>query len=142
MRKEEIVMSRDREMAKTTGKIFKPVNTSLYEKNESDFFQSIVELIQYAKRNLEKQVNTTMVVTYVVYSKPKNRQPAVSESGSRIGEPVVTQFNMRTRISETLFPQFNSNITWSHYILLTRINNPDERRFYEIEIEIGTGDYT
>jgi len=41
-------------MAKTTVKILKPVNTSLYEKNESNFFQSIAELIQYAKRNLEK----------------------------------------------------------------------------------------
>ena len=38
------------------------------------------------------------------------------------------------QIGETLFPQFNPNITWSHYILLTRINNPEERSFYEIEI--------
>jgi predicted nuclease of restriction endonuclease-like (RecB) superfamily len=174
-------------MEKTTGKIFQPVNTSLYEKSESDFFQSIAELIQYAKRNLEKQVNTTMVVTYfeigrriiereqqgakraqygkkvlqglsdyltaklgkgysvdnlklirrfyVVYSKPKIHQPMVSESGSRIGElPVPQSNNMAIPISETLFPQFSSNITWSHYILLTRIDNPDERRFYEIEI--------
>ena len=165
-------MRKNSKMTKTTGVIIKPINKSLYEKNETDFFQSIAELIQYAKRNLEKQVNTTMVVTYfeigrriiereqqgakraqygkkilqnlsdyltanvgkgwsvdnlklmrrfyVVYSKPKNRQPVVSESCSQI--------------SETLFPQFNSNITWSHYILLTRINNPDERRFYEIEI--------
>jgi len=72
---------------------------------------------------------------YVIYSKPKIRQPVVSESDSRIGQPVVPQFNNKTNpISETLFPQFNSNITWSQYILLTRINNPDERRFYEIEI--------
>jgi len=180
-------MKRNSKMIKTAGKLFKPVNTGLYEKSETDFFQSIVELIHYAKRNLEKQVNTTIVVTYfeigrriiereqqgakraqygkkvlqglsdyltaklgkgwsvdnlklmrrfyIVYSKPKNRQPVVSESGSRIGEPVVTQINNKTTpISETLFPQFSSNISWSHYILLTRINNPAERRFYEIEI--------
>jgi len=35
---------------------------------------------------------------------------------------VVPQFDNKTNpISETLFPQFNSNITWSQYILLTRI---------------------
>jgi len=59
-----MVMKKNRKPAKTTGKIFKPVKTSLYKKSESDFFQSITELIQYAKRNLGKQVNTTMVVTY------------------------------------------------------------------------------
>jgi len=159
-------------MAKTTGKKIQPVNTGLYEKSESDFYQSIAELIQYAKRNLEKQVNTTIVVTYfeigrriiereqqgakraqygkkvlqnlsdyltanvgkgwsiqnlrlmrqfyIVYSKPKNRQPVVSESDSRIGEPAV--------------PQFDPQISWKQYILLMRITNPKERNFYEIEI--------
>ena len=40
------------------------IETNLYDKNESGFFRSIVELIQCAKRNMEKQVNSTMVVTY------------------------------------------------------------------------------
>ena len=57
---------------------------------------------------------------YIVYSKPKNRQPVVSESDSRIGEPAV--------------PQFDPQISWKQYILLMRITNPKERNFYEIEI--------
>ena len=159
-------------MAKDTKKALQSVNTSLQEKSESDFFHSIAELIQCAKQNLAKQVNSTMVLTYfeigwriiekeqqgakraqygkkviqglsdyltkhlgkgwsidnlklmrrfyLVYSKPKIRQPVVSE--------------LSTPIGETVFHQFNSSITWSHYILLARIDNPEERSFYEIEI--------
>ena len=46
----------------------------------------------------------------------------------------ITTNQSDTRIGETLFPQFNPNITWSHYVLLMRIANKEERRFYEIEI--------
>jgi len=50
-------------MAKA-GKKLQPQNINVHEIGDTDFFQSIVDLIQYAKRNLEKQVNTAMVVTY------------------------------------------------------------------------------
>ena len=159
-------------MAGTNRKTLQHLNKSLTKKDDNDFFQSIVDLIQYAKRNLEKRVNTTMVLTYFeigrriiekeqqgakraqygkkilqnlsdyltlnigkgwsiqnlrlirqfysVYSKSMIRQPTVSESSSSIGE--------------TLFPQFNPQISWKHYILLMRIDNLNERNFYEIEI--------
>jgi predicted nuclease of restriction endonuclease-like (RecB) superfamily len=66
---------------------------------------------------------------YVVYSigeSPITRsvasigQSAISQSVVPIGEPVV--------------PQLGASISWKHYILLMRIADPDERRFYEIEI--------
>jgi predicted nuclease of restriction endonuclease-like (RecB) superfamily len=60
----EMAIKKNGKPAKTAGKIFKPVKTKLPEKSETGFFQAIAELIQYAKRNLGKQVNTTMVVTY------------------------------------------------------------------------------
>ena len=59
--------------------------------------------------------------------------------------------NYQDRISDTVFRRFvdknsdtvfrNSNepipftLSWSHYLVLMRIKNPDERRFYEIEAE-------
>ena len=46
-------------------------------------------------------------------------KPPVSQSGSPIGKPVS---------------QFKTGIFWKHYIVLMRIKNPEERRFYEIEI--------
>ena len=153
-------------------KALQPINGNLQEKTETDFFQSIVDLIQYAKRNLEKQVNTTMVVTYFEIGRriiEKEQQGAkraqygkkilqglsdyltaklgkgysvdnlklmrrfyVIYSKAVIREPTSTQ--SLAQIGETLFHQFNPNITWSHYILLTRIDNLEERQFYEIEI--------
>jgi len=159
-------------MAKTTRKIKTIENKNLYEKSESAFLKSVAELIQCAKRNLEKQVNTTMVITYfeigrriiereqqgakraqygkkvlqnlsdyltanigkgwsiqnlrlmrqfyLVYANPKIRQPLVSES--------------EVQIKNSSVPQFNPYISWKQYILLTRITNPEERNFYEIEI--------
>jgi len=38
------------------------------------------------------------------------------------------------RKSQALFNQSNPfTLSWSHYLMLMRIENPDERRFYEIE---------
>ncbi len=34
---------------------------------------------------------------------------------------------------QTLSDQFRFTLSWSHYLKLMRIDNPDERRFYEIE---------
>ena len=39
-----------------------------------------------------------------------------------------------TPIGESVITQFNPHITWTHYILLMRIDNLEERSFYEIEI--------
>jgi predicted nuclease of restriction endonuclease-like (RecB) superfamily len=43
--------------------------------------------------------------------------------------------NEESRISTTPLPKFN--LSWSHYLKLMRIENPDERRFYEIECATG-----
>ena len=42
-----------------------PVQTALIpEANELEFFKSICDLVQHARRSIEKSINTTMVVTY------------------------------------------------------------------------------
>jgi len=43
--------------------------------------------------------------------------------------------NEESRISATPLPKFN--LSWSHYLKLMRIENPGERRFYEIECATG-----
>lgn len=142
------------------------------EPGESEFFQSIAELIQHAGRYLEKQVNTTMVATYYEIGRrivEREQQGAKrAQYGKRILQGLsdyltaklgkgfsVDNLKLMRRfyvvytdqsisetlfaqsiasIGETLFPQFSAKISWSQYILLMRIDNPDERRFYEIEI--------
>jgi len=54
---------------------------------------------------------------YQVYSKAPIRQPPVSESNASIGEPTVSLFNPA--------------ISWKNYIHLMRINDTNERSFYE-----------
>ena len=144
-------------------KVGKKTQTSINqdEKSEIDFYQSIFDLIQYAKRNLEKQVNTTMVVTYYEIGRRIIEKEQQGAKRAQYGKKVLqglsdyltkhlgkgysvdnlklmrrfyVVYSTVTPIGETLFHQFNSNITWSHYILLTRISNLEERRFYEIEI--------
>jgi len=144
-----------------TGKALRPIKTSLYNKSESDFFRSIAELIQYAKRNLEKQVNTTMVVTYYEIGRRIIEKEQQGEKRAQYGKKVLqglsdyltkhfgkgwsvdnlklmrrfyVVYSSAVPIGETVFHQFTSGVTWSHYILLTRIDNSDERSFYEIEI--------
>jgi len=54
---------------------------------------------------------------------------------NRISETVFRKFAIEK--SETVFREFENvlpfSLPWSHYLLLMRIKNPAERRFYEIE---------
>lgn len=71
----------------------------------------------YSVDNLEN-----MRKFYLVYS----TQFSISESGSRKFKNIL--------ISETLSRKLPTHfLSWSHYLFLTRIENPLERNFYEIE---------
>ena len=67
---------------------------------------------------------------YLIYSDAQN----VIDSGNEISE---TLSRISTpEISETLsrkFKPFDFQLSWSHYLKLIRINDVNERRFYEIE---------
>ena len=142
-------------------KALRPMETSLYNKNESDFFHSIAELIQYAKRGVEKQVNSTMVVTYFEIGRRIIEKEQQGAKRAQYGKKVLqglsdyltkhlgkgwsidnlklmrrfyVVYSAVTPIGESVITQFNPHITWTHYLLLMRIDNIDERSFYEIEI--------
>ncbi|MDR3248915.1 MAG: PDDEXK nuclease domain-containing protein, partial [Treponema sp.] len=66
---------------------------------------------------------------YVVYSIGES---PVTQSVEPIGQSAISQSD--APIGETVFSQFSPAISWSHYLILMRIVNLDERRFYEIEI--------
>lgn len=54
--------------------------------------------------------------------------------GDRISETVFRKFAIEK--SETVFRKLEDSpfkVSWSHYLQLMRIDNPDERSFYEIE---------
>ncbi|MCL2308469.1 MAG: PDDEXK nuclease domain-containing protein [Proteobacteria bacterium] len=128
--------------------------------DEAAFFQSIAELIQHARRSLEKQVNTTMVVTYFEIGRRIVEREQQGAKRAQYGKKIlqglsdhltatqgrgwsVDNLKLMRRfyvvyadrvIGEPVVPQFSKPISWKHYILLMRIANPDERQFYEVEI--------
>ena len=81
------------------------------------------------------------------YLEGRNHKYMTYEKASRLyGIPYwsfVSVAKMANVIGETLFPQFKNLpatetgrkffLSWSHYIKLMRIENVDERHFYEIE---------
>lgn len=74
----------------------------------------------FSERNVEQ-----MRQFYIVYSKPQTLSAVFknkSQTSSAISE---------NNISETSARSFN--LSWSHYLKLMRIDNKNERMFYEIE---------
>ncbi len=133
-----------------------------------------IELIQYARRLVVKQVNLVQLMTYYTIGRwiveeqqcgvkraqygaqvIRRLSEALSEKfgrgfskanlefarkfyltyQDRIAETVFRQFAVEK--TETLFRQFGADVpfsvSWSHYLILMRISNADERNFYEIE---------
>ena len=122
-------------------------------------YSKIAELLHAARQNIARSVNHTMVYTYyeigrmIVEDEQQGREKA--EYGKRVLEDLshkLTQnfgkgfsaVNLRqmrafymtysiqqTTSAELTTPRFK--LSWSHYLKLMRIENPDERSFYEIE---------
>ena len=73
---------------------------------------------------------------YLNYSDRISKTPSAKTSGAGRAKMIKNA----DRISQTLsaFSQ-NFPLSWSHYVLLVKINNKEEQRFYEIESEKTTG---
>lgn len=120
----------------------------------NNFYQEIKELLYSAKNKVYQTINTTMTQTYFQIGKRivEEEQGGVSraEYGSallkNLSNELIKEFgkgyseqnlkNMRQfyliyQKRQTASSEFK--LSWSHYIFLTRIENIDERNFYEIE---------
>ena len=130
------------------------------ESNELEFFKSVCELIQQARRSVEKAINTTMTVTYFEIGRRIIEKEQQGEKRAQYGKRILQGLsdyltanlgkgfsleNLRLmrnfyfiyssdEISKSPIGKFNPNISWTHYIQLMRITNEDERKFYELEI--------
>jgi len=148
-----MIIKNNRRKNMNMGKLQKINEIVQHEPDELDFFQSVAELIQKARRELERQVNTTMVITYFEVGRriiEKEQQGAKrAQYGKRILQGLsdyltanqgkgysVENLRLMRRFYDVYSASIplNTDISWSQYVLLTRIKNPDERRFYEIEI--------
>ncbi len=134
-------------------------------KRENALFEHISKLIDEARKHVKTTVNTAMVYTYygigkhiieneqannqrAAYGKKMLKQLAV-RLYNKYGEGWTVDTLKRCRffykvyssnvIGATVLPQSGKvpqfTLSWSHYLILMRIENADERKFYEIECQ-------
>lgn len=120
----------------------------------NNFYQEIKELLYSAKNKVYQTINITMTQTYFQIGKRIVEEEQGGESRAEYGKSLLKllsvqlsnefgkgfsvdnlenmrRFYLAFQKSETVSRKFE--LSWSHYIFLTRIENIDERNFYEIE---------
>lgn len=124
-------------------------------KTDSDkFFDKIAKLLVEARNSIVQTVNKTMVQTYfeigrmiveeeqngniraeygkqVVIELSKKLTNEFGKGFSRRNLEQMRQFFLVYSKTQTVSAVFN--LSWSHYLKLMRIDNENERKFYEIE---------
>lgn len=126
---------------------------NILQSAENDFISGIRVLLVEARQSVVKQVNATMIKTYyeigrrIVEQEQQGKEVAnygdyilvrLSESlsgsfgkgFSKRNLELMRQFYLTYRIAKSPISQ---SLSWTHYIRLMRISDPDERCFYEIE---------
>ncbi|HNL07426.1 MAG TPA: PDDEXK nuclease domain-containing protein [Chitinophagales bacterium] len=107
-----------------------------------------------ARQNVARTVNQTMVYTYYEIGQMIVEEEQHGEQRAAYGKQLLKELSKKLTaefgkgfsernleqmrqlyliypISQTISAKFT--LSWSHYLKLIRIKNPDERRFYEIE---------
>ncbi|MCT7486578.1 PDDEXK nuclease domain-containing protein [Aliarcobacter cryaerophilus] len=120
----------------------------------NNIYQEIKELLYSAKNRVYQTINTTMTETYFQIGKRIVEEEQGGETRAEYGSALLKnlsselikefgkgyseqnlknmrQFYLIYQKRQTVSSEFK--LSWSHYIFLTRIENIDERNFYEIE---------
>ena len=123
---------------------------------KKDIYQEIHDLLHKARQNIISNVNSTMTKTYFLIGKRiveeeqngnkraeygKKLMKTLSEKltkefGKGFSETNLEQMRKFFKvygIPQTLSEEFQFNLSWSHYLILMRIENINARNFYEIE---------
>lgn len=124
------------------------------EKSTENFFDKVKELLKQARKTVVQTVNKTMVITYFEIGKMIVEEKQKGEERAKYGQQLTRELSQRlskefgkgfsiTNIQQmrnfyliyqkqqTLSAKFK--LSWSHYLKLMRIDNENERSFYEIE---------
>lgn len=124
-------------------------------KNKNDeLYSQIASVLSKSRQFVVNTVNTTMVRTYFEIGRiiveneqnGKSRAEYGKETLKNLSERLTKDFGKgfsvenldRMRFfyrtySNSSTPLTNFELSWSHYLFLMRIENPEERKFYEIE---------
>lgn len=124
-------------------------------KNKSDeLYSQIASVLSKSRKFVVSTVNTTMVRSYFEIGRiiveneqnGKSRAEYGKETLKNLSERLTKDFGKGFSVENLDRMRFfyrtysnsstvltNFELSWSHYLFLMRIDNPDERKFYEIE---------
>ena len=123
-------------------------------KSSSEFFEKVTELLKKARNTAVYAVNQTMVTTYfelgkiIVQEEQNGKERAdygkqiLKDLSKKLAKEFGKGFSQRNleqmrqfylTYSKTQTASAEFQLSWSHYLMLMRIDNIDERKFYEIE---------
>lgn len=123
-------------------------------KPSGEFFIKVSELLKKARNIAVYTVNQTMVTTYFELGKIIVEEEQNGKERAEYGKQIIKdlsrklakefgkgfsqrnleqmrQFYLTYSKTQTVSAEFQ--LSWSHYLILMRIDNIDERKFYEIE---------
>lgn len=118
------------------------------------FYENILNILKNSREKVLKTVNVTMVKTYFEIGRLILEEEQKGESRATYGKEIFKNLSIRLtkefgkgfsetnlkqmktfydvyKIRQTLSDEFK--LSWSHYLILMRISNIEERQFYEIE---------
>ncbi|WP_294093910.1 PDDEXK nuclease domain-containing protein [uncultured Cetobacterium sp.] len=118
------------------------------------FYENILNILKNSREKVLKTVNITMVKTYFEIGRLILEEEQKGEYRGTYGKELLKNLSIRLtkdfgkgfsetnlkqmktfydvyKIRQTLSDEFN--LSWSHYLILMRISNIEERQFYEIE---------
>lgn len=121
------------------------------------FIREIKSLLEEARKQVVRDVNTTMLNTYFEIGRRIVEQEQKGEAQAGYGDYLIVELSkfLSTSLGKgfskrnlELMRQFyltykiakspiSQSLSWTHYIRLMRIEDEDERRFYEIECEVN-----
>ncbi|ATV67841.1 PDDEXK nuclease domain-containing protein [Fusobacterium pseudoperiodonticum] len=121
---------------------------------KKDIYQEIHDLLHKARQNIISNINSTMTKTYFLIGKRIVEEEQDGNKRAEYGKKLIKTlsekltkefgrgfsqrnleqmrtFYLRYSISQTVSAEFK--LSWSHYLILMRIEDIDVRKFYEIE---------
>ena len=121
---------------------------------KKNIYEEIKNLLASARENIVSNVNSTMTKTYFLIGKRIVEEEQNGNERAEYGEELIKNLSLRLSkefgkgFSKTNLKQMKSfylaygkgqtvsdqfKLSWSHYLILMRIENINERNFYEIE---------
>ncbi len=103
--------------------------SNIKQYNQLDFYTKVANLLKESRKSVVQTINKTMVCTYFEIG----RMIVVEEQNGKERAEYGKQQTVSAKSENAIISKDNLQLSWSHYLLLMRINNSNERKFYEIE---------